>query len=168
MERSIHRGKEMSQDKSVLFPKFAGQLVRFEAGLVAAGLSFGLFMGLRTWAEQDALYAQGRTKPGQIVTNAKGGDSWHCYGLAADYVLDGMPDKPGLQWSWNTKADLNHDGKNDWLQMARMAVDYGLEPGYFWKSFPDLPHVQNRFGLTLAEAKEFYRLGGLSAVWAKL
>lgn len=38
--------------------------------------------GLRTFAEQDALYAQGRTKPGKKVTNAKGGQSVHNYGFA--------------------------------------------------------------------------------------
>ena len=44
----------------------------------------------RTKAEQDSLYAQGRTAPGEIVTNAKGGDSYHNYGLAADLAPVGM------------------------------------------------------------------------------
>ena len=42
---------------------------------------------LRTFAEQDVLYAQGRSKPGKVVTNAKGGQSYHNYGLAIDIVL---------------------------------------------------------------------------------
>ena len=51
--------------------------------------------GLRTIAEQDELYAQGRTKPGKIVTNAKGGKSNHNSGLAIDVCIvncDGSPD----------------------------------------------------------------------------
>ena len=42
--------------------------------------------GLRTIAEQDALYAKGRTTPGKKVTNAKGGQSVHNYGFAVDTV----------------------------------------------------------------------------------
>lgn len=160
----------MTADKSFLYPPFAAQLADFEARLAAANLPFYLFMGMRTWSEQEALYAQGRTKPGQIITNARGGDSWHNYGLAADYVLDGQTEKPGIQWSWDIKADLDHDGRNDWLQMAEIAVSCGLEPGFFWKKFPDAPHVQNRYGLTLAEIKEIHRQVKMSvpALWEEL
>jgi peptidoglycan L-alanyl-D-glutamate endopeptidase CwlK len=156
-----------SRDKSLLCPAFVSCLELFEHRLAYEGLHFFLFMGLRDWDTQDELYAQGRTKPGSIVTNARGGDSWHNYGLAADYVLDSMPQKPGLQWSWDTKADLNSDGVNDWKQMADIATDNGLEPGYYWKRFPDLPHVQKRFGLTLADVKELYKIGGIKAVWSE-
>lgn len=38
----------------------------------------------RSWQRQNELYAQGRTAPGRIVTKAKGGESPHQYGLAAD------------------------------------------------------------------------------------
>lgn len=43
--------------------------------------------GLATFAEQNALYAQGRTKPGRIVTNARGGQSYHNFGLAFDFCI---------------------------------------------------------------------------------
>ena len=154
-----------SQDKSVLCPIFVSQLIIFEQKLKEVNLPFYLFMGMRTFEEQNELYAQGRTKPGKIVTNARGGDSYHNYGLAADYVLDGMIDKPGIQWSWNIKSDLNYDGHNDWRQMAELAQDCGLEAGYFWKRFPDAPHVQLRLSLTLHEIKELYAIGGLQNVW---
>jgi peptidoglycan LD-endopeptidase CwlK len=159
----------VSRDKSLLYPPFADKLQYFESRLAAAKLPFFLFMALRTFECQDELYAQGRTLPGKIVTNARGGDSFHNYGLAADYVLDGSPEKPDIQWSGDIKSDLNHDGRNDWLQMAEIAVSCGLEAGYFWKRFPDAPHVQNRYGLTLAEIKEIYRAGhGIKAVWEEL
>ena len=108
----------ISRDKNLFYPPFAGQLRDFESRLAAAKLPFYLYMGLRTFEDQDKLYAQGRTKPGQIVTNARGGDSLHNYGLAADYVLDGQVEKPGIQWSWDIKSDLNADGCNDWLDIS--------------------------------------------------
>ena len=159
----------VSRDKSLLYPPFAEQLRYFESRLAEAKLPFHLFMGLRTFERQDELYAQGRTKPGRIVTNARGGDSFHNYGLAADYVLDGQVERPGIQWSWDTRADLNADGRSDWLQMGEIAESCGLEWGGRWKRFPDMPHVQNTYGLTLAEIKEIYRKGhGIKAVWSEL
>jgi peptidoglycan LD-endopeptidase CwlK len=155
-----------STDKSLLCPNFSRQLSVFEVRLSEARLPFHLFEGLRTWDQQDELYAQGRTSPGNIVTNARGGDSWHNYGLACDYVLDAQPDKPGIQWSWDTRADVDANGHNDWRDMASIAVACGMESGFFWTRFPDLPHVQNRFGLSIADAKELYRLGGIQKVWA--
>ncbi len=158
-----------SRDKNLLYPPFAEQLRYFESRLAAARLPFYLFMGLRTFEDQDELYAQGRTKPGQIVTNARGGDSFHNYALAADFVLDGQVEKPGIQWSWNIKADFNADGRSDWMQMGEIAESCGLEWGGRWKRFPDLPHVQNSFGFTISELKEMYRTSyGLKEVWEKL
>ncbi len=64
------------------------------------GLGLLVTQGLRTWAEQDALYAKGRTIPpiGKlfVVTKARGGQSWHNFGLAFDIVV------------------LDALGKNDW------------------------------------------------------
>jgi peptidoglycan LD-endopeptidase CwlK len=79
----------VNRDKSLLYLPFAEQLRDFESRLASANLPFYLFMGLRSFEDQDELYAQGRTKPGNIVTNARGGDSLHNYGLAADFVIDG-------------------------------------------------------------------------------
>src|SRR5579859_3440231 len=46
-----------------------------------AGIAIKIISGLRTYEQQDALYAQGRSKPGQIVTKAKGGQSNHNFGI---------------------------------------------------------------------------------------
>jgi peptidoglycan L-alanyl-D-glutamate endopeptidase CwlK len=46
-----------------------------------------LTSGYRSKKEQNELYAQGRSKPGQVVTNAKAGQSYHNYGLAVDFVI---------------------------------------------------------------------------------
>lgn len=148
-----------------LYPPFANQIRRLLDLCQDRRLPFHLFMGLRTFEEQDELYRQGRTLPGKIVTNARGGESWHQYGMAGDLVLDGSILKPTIDWSWNTKADLNADGRSDWLQMGELAESVGLEWGGRWRRFPDMPHVQNVFGLTINEAQELYRRGGMAEVW---
>lgn len=156
----------ISRDKNLLFPEFRTRLDEFERLLAIEHLPFYLFMGLRSFKEQNDLYSQGRTKPGNIVTNARGGDSFHNYGLGADYVLDGQIEKPGIQWSWETKADLNADGRNDWMQMGELAERCGLKWGGRWKKFPDLPHVEFS-GFTIQELKEMFRRcnGILSELW---
>jgi len=110
---------------------------------------------LRTFAEQDALYAQGRTSAGPKVTNAKGGQSWHNYGLAIDIVL--LQDKDGNGThetaSWDNKIDFDGDGVADWLEVVYVFKLYGWEWGGDWRSFRDTPHFQKTFGLTIAEAK---------------
>jgi peptidoglycan L-alanyl-D-glutamate endopeptidase CwlK len=79
---------------------------------------------LRTFAEQDAIYAQGRTKPGKIVSNAKKGLSYHNYGLAIDIVLlvNGAA-------SWDTVKDFDGDGKADWQEIVTIFKQYGWEAG---------------------------------------
>lgn len=141
------------------------RLEKLEEEFKRVGLAFYLFSGLRTFEEQDELFAKGRTKEGKRVTNARGGYSWHNYGLAVDYVLDGMIDKPGIQWSWDIKSDLNKDGKNDWKQMADLAVDLGFEAGYYWRTYPDAAHIQYTCGLNLVEARAIYEEGGLQYTW---
>lgn len=104
---------------------------------------------LRTFAEQDELYAQGRTKVGVKVTNAKGGDSYHNYGLAVDIVLI----KDGKVAIWDTKSDFDNDGKSDWMECVAIFKKYGWDWGGEWK-FVDAPHFQKSFGYTIAKLKE--------------
>lgn len=129
--------------------------------LANEGLYFAAFMGLRTIDEQNALYSQGRTAPGKRVTNAKGGQSWHNFGLAVDLVEDGDPDKVGVQWSWANSRDYLRIG--EFVQQ----IDK-LEWGGFWKSLKDYPHVEMTLGLTLAEANLLFSHGGLPMVWAEI
>lgn len=92
--------------------------------------------GLRTFAEQDALYAQGRTKPGNKVTNAKGGQSIHNYGFAVDIVL--IID--GTTASWDVKKDWDGDKVSDWDECVKVFAKYGWNWGGNWTSFKDMPH----------------------------
>jgi peptidoglycan LD-endopeptidase CwlK len=87
--------------------------------------------GLRTFAEQDALYAK-RPK----VTNARGGQSVHNYGFAVDIVL--IID--GKTASWDTHKDWDKDGIADWDECVKVFAKYGWNWGGNWSSFKDMPH----------------------------
>lgn len=96
--------------------------------------------GLRTFQEQDDLYAQGRTKPGKKVTNAKAGQSVHNYGFAVDIVL--IID--GKIASWETTKDWDNDKVADWYECVKIFALNGWEWGGNWKTFKDLPHFDKR------------------------
>jgi len=115
---------------------------------------------LRTFAEQDALFAQGRTKPGAIVTKAKGGQSYHNYGLAIDIVLLVDKDKNGTfeTASWDLKTDFDSDGKSDWQEIVAIFKRYGYEWGGDWK-FVDAPHFQKTLGKSIAELQSLHKAG---------
>lgn len=96
--------------------------------------------GLRTFKEQDDLYAIGRTKPGKKVTNAKGGQSIHNYGLAVDIclIIDGKIA------SWDTVKDWDNDKVADWYECVKIFAKYGWDWGGNWKTFKDLPHFEKK------------------------
>jgi peptidoglycan L-alanyl-D-glutamate endopeptidase CwlK len=104
-------------------------------------------------AEQDALYAQGRKKPGKKVTNAKAGQSIHNYGLAVDIVL--IID--GKTASWDVKADWDNDRKADWMECVEIFKKHGWDWGGDWRTFKDMPHFEKK-GYTwrtlIAKAKD--------------
>ena len=106
---------------------------------------------LRTFAEQDALYNQ---KP--KVTKAKGGQSYHNYGLAVDIVLL-LND--GKVASWDTVTDFDGDGLADWQEVVYVFGLYGWEWGGNWKNFPDKPHFQKTFGLNISECLNRHNTG---------
>lgn len=102
---------------------------------------------LRTFAEQNAIYAQGRTRLFDangnrlgIVTKAKGGQSIHNYGLALDIVLIN-----NRQASWQTNIDFDKDGRADWMEVVNIFKANGWEWGGDWK-FKDRPHFQKALG----------------------
>jgi len=107
---------------------------------------------LRTFAEQNDLYAQGRTKAGKIVTNAKGGESYHNYGLAIDIVLLKDTDGNGSfeTASWETNVDFDGDGVADWQEVVKIFKSYGFEWGGDWK-FSDKPHFQKTLGCSIKQ-----------------
>jgi len=89
--------------------------------------------GLRTFAEQDALFKQ---KP--KVTNAKGGQSIHNYGFAVDIVL--IID--GKTASWDIHKDWDNDKVSDWDECVSIFAKHGWSWGGSWASFKDFPHFE--------------------------
>jgi len=106
------------------------------------GINVQISHGMRTYAEQNALYAQGRTKPGNIVTNARGGYSNHNFGLAVDYFLTSEDGSKAI-WTVNSK----------WRRVAAIAKGLGFEWGGDWTSFKDYPHLEMTGGLSTAQLR---------------
>ena len=105
---------------------------------------------LRSSARQDELYAQGRTKPGKIVTNAKAWESFHQMGLALDIclIIDGK------EASWSQVTDFDRDGIADWMEIVRIFKSHGWEWAGEWKRFPEAPHFQCTFGIPIKTLRE--------------
>lgn len=110
---------------------------------------------LRTDKEQNDLFALGRTVKGKRVTNARGGHSFHNFGLAFDIVLLIDTDGNGTfeTASWDTLKDFDGDKVADWMEVVRIAKSFGWEWGGDWTRFPDRPHFQKTFGKTTAELR---------------
>ncbi|MBU8791483.1 M15 family metallopeptidase [Oceanobacillus caeni] len=108
----------------------------------AINIDVVITVGTRSIDEQNELYAQGRTTSGNIVTNARGGESYHNYGLAIDYAIR---QENGVI-TWDTQYDGNNNRKSDWLEVADLAKDLGFEWGGDWGNFPDYAHLQMDFG----------------------
>jgi len=105
--------------------------------------------GKRTYPEQDALYAQGRTTPGSVVTHAVGGKSNHNFGVAYDITIfkNGQPVYDG-------------DGYN---RAAQIAKGFGLNWGGSWTgkgaALGDTDHFEYPTGLSLQEMDRRHRNG---------
>ncbi len=96
----------------------------------AVGITIKVISGLRTYDEQNALYAQGRSKPGSRVTNAQGGFSNHNFGIAFDIgVFKGANYIPESA---------------QYKVVGALGMEIGLEWGGNWKTIKDEPHFQLR------------------------
>ena len=123
-----------------LCPRVKAKAEKFVAECKAAGVEVMIYSTYRDNESQDYIYAQGRTRPGAIVTKAKGGDSFHNYRVAFDFV----PLKEGkAQWSDTKLYD----------KCGTIAEKCGLEWGGKWK-FKDMPHCQDIGGHTLDQFKK--------------
>lgn len=119
--------------------------------------------GIRTIQYQHYLYAQGRTRPGKIVTNAKGGRSFHNYGLAFDFAIMYDLDSSGTfeTLSWDTLADKDIDGESDWMEVVEVFKGLGFTWGGDFVKIKDNPHFQKTFGLTWLNLLNRYNSGRL-------
>jgi peptidoglycan L-alanyl-D-glutamate endopeptidase CwlK len=134
---------------STLHPKVQAKAREFMALVVPLmqkhGVDVKIISGLRTFAEQDALYAKGRTAAGPKVTNARAGFSNHNFGTAWDIGL------------FKGKSYLAESPL--YKEVGVAARSLGLNWGGDWKSFKDLPHYEVPTGLTLAQMRERAKIG---------
>lgn len=108
-------------------------LPRYDALCARLGPYWQPYYGARSVAEQDALYAQGRTTPGVVVTYAKGGFSPHNFACASDWTIWDTGGNP----VWMKPADAR------WKEYAEACEQLGLEWGGDFE-FRDCPHNQLR------------------------
>jgi len=132
-------------------PKFRAFMEAAQTYAAAKGYEYKAICGTRSWEEQAALYAQGRTRPGKIVTKAAPGSSFHNFGLAIDcgvfkdgvYLDDANPDV----------ADRIH------REVSAIAKRNGLRWGGDFKTITDMPHFELDTTLTLAQLRDFHEEG---------
>ena len=117
--------------------------------LLGEGVRLRFAYTYRTFEEQNALFNK-RPK----VTNAKGGQSIHNYGLAFDIVLlyDNNGDGTFEEASYSMIKDFDKDSIADWMEVTNYFKTKGYEWGGDWK-FKDSPHFQKTFGLTWQQMK---------------
>ncbi|MCI5057381.1 MAG: M15 family metallopeptidase [Flavobacteriales bacterium] len=118
------------------------------------GIKLRVTSTLRTWKEQEKLYAKGRTTPGNIVTNAKPGRSLHNYGLALDVVE-----------IKNGKAMWNN---TNWSKIGKLGKSLGFSWGGDWTSFKDKPHFEMRFGRSITDLQALYTSGNREGEYVNL
>lgn len=151
-----------------LYLPFRRLIEKLHANCIARGAEYYATSGYRSVADQNALYALGRTvkntnptaaKPmGDVVTNAKGGQSFHNFQIAIDFCYDKDKTREGLQPDWNAAA---------YKILAEEAEKLGLEAGANWTSFKDYPHIQlkiSKVGLSLKDLQKAHTTGGQAAV----
>lgn len=126
-----------------LHPSIQGRAKETLQRAINIGIPLVVTSGYRDSAEQARLYAQGRTAPGEIVTNAPPGSSWHEFGLAFDVA----PMGPNGQATWPEDNAL-------WARIGAAGKAAGLEwGGDFTTMQPDRPHFDYHPGLTLSDAR---------------
>lgn len=187
-----------TQRLAPLMPKLITSAQEFIADCEASGVKILITQGLRTWAEQGALFAQGRLGLNSVnqlriacnmapltpaqntlkVTNAAGGQSYHNFGVAFDIVpIDAngkaIWDTTAEEWqtAWQI-GDLHTGSVNSRLDPDFVAKaicqDLGLSEGEDWSKFKDPPHFEMTGGVDLAVLRSLYKPNDLSACWNEI
>jgi peptidoglycan L-alanyl-D-glutamate endopeptidase CwlK len=157
----------LSQSRlSEVMPVLQDKIHELATVLKPQGIELEVIEGLRSWQESDVLFQEGRTLRNglwvitdvrKVVTNARGGQSWHNYGLAVDVapeVIDGRIDWNGSHYQW--------------VAMEKEARVLGLTCGADFKRLIDCPHAQlsGRFPISPDdEVRQIFRNQGMTTVW---
>ena len=137
---------EVRIDRKKLHPWLDHKLGLLLKECAKEGIYLIITEGFRTVAQQNALYAKGRTKPGKVVTNARGSSysSQHMWGVAFDIAI-------------NDTKRLYDDGLIGRVAKIAKSEKVGLGWGGDWKSFRDTPHFYlKKWGSGTGELKATY------------
>jgi peptidoglycan L-alanyl-D-glutamate endopeptidase CwlK len=118
-----------SSDLTRLHPKVRNKVKAIQKQLDDEGIPMKVFEAFREPERQTHLYAKGRTTSGSKVSNARAWQSYHQYGMAADFVRF-----ENGRWNWNTATAQQ---RAQWDRFHEIAREKGLEP-LSWEK----PHVQ--------------------------
>ena len=134
-------GKGVPQYPAQLFPVVASKRDVLIRVMRLIGHPIVITSECRSCYEQNRLYAQGRTIPGSIITNARCGQSFHNFGVAFDcaFLVAGRP-------SWSEI--------HPWETLGKMGELIGLEWGGRWEKFEDRPHFQYTLGHSFRDFQE--------------
>ena len=142
------------RDITALHPRLQEVIPKLKEECKKVGITIAIGECVRTVAEQDALYAKGRTASGSIVTNCKGStySSMHQWGVAFDFYLDMDVDGDGKK-----SDDAFNNAKKYFQKVGAIGKKLGLEWGGDWKSIVDMPHFQlPDWGSTASKLKKQY------------
>lgn len=142
------------RDINALHPQLIEKVYQLIDICDKSGVTIGISECVRTVAEQDALYAKGRTAPGSIVTNAKGSNysSMHQWGVAFDFYL-----KMDVDGDGQTSDDAYNNATKLFDKVGALGKTIGLEWGGDWKRPVDKCHFQlPDWGSTASKLKSTY------------
>ena len=130
-----------SRNLDDLVPEVKAKCLKLKVVCAQVGIDLLITSTYRDAESQNALYAQGRSKPGNIVTNAKAGESYHNYRIAFDVV----PLKNGKP-IWDTSDSV-------WNHIGNLGEQCGLEWAGRWKGkIREMAHFQQP-GYNIADLK---------------
>ena len=145
---AIKYGKVDSRSEkqiATLQPRAQANARIFLQNLSDSGIEAKIISGTRTYAEQELLYKKGRFgNKGPKVTNARGGQSNHNFGIAWDIAIF----KNG-----------NYLPESPLYDTAGAVMTEGVEWGGNWKTFKDRPHYQLVTGLTTSKIRALFEEG---------
>ncbi|TFD98417.1 MULTISPECIES: M15 family metallopeptidase [Jeotgalibacillus] len=137
------RNRPLPQGLHPVVAEKRDQLIEEASG---RGIDIIITDDFRSFEEQDEIYEQGRTTEGNIVSYARGGESYHNFGLAIDFAI-----RDGEDVLWDLEYDGNENGESDWMEVVAIAKDLGFDWGGDFRGFKDYPHFEMPFGLSIRE-----------------
>ena len=121
-----------SRDLETLEPVFKKTVIQWLAACLKVGLDVLVVSTHRDDEYQNWLYASGRTRKGDIVTNARGGESMHNKKLAVDFCI-----MDGKKCDWQNTQGFNKAGQ--------IAESLGLVWAGRWRGkIKETGHIQSK------------------------